>query len=184
MQHRGTWVSFSGEYKHYTIELCCLGGGGLRFTCGALVEPNKDGNRTYDSTKTFTNLETLLTALDKYDLKLRKNFENNLAFYIGYESGGGVRVCEVTSISEDGQEAWVKFPAKQPGGPTHRQKVVVKGHLFSDRKACEAHLRLRANLAQTFTDAKQDAEEQLAKAFQWTPLFATEKEQFDGSSCL
>lgn len=176
MQRRHSWMTFNGEHKGYHIELSCQGGAAIQFSCGALVEPNKDGNRTYYTRKQFNTLEEVLTALDKYDLKLRKNFENNLAFYIPHDYHEKVATVEVTSITEDGREAWVKFPSKTVGGEFRREKVLVKGHLFSDRNECEAFMRLKENLTKRFTDAKQDAQEQLEKAFQWKPLFATEKE--------
>lgn len=175
MQRRHTWMTFHAEHKGYPIELSCQGEVAVQFSCGALVEPNKDGNRTYYTKKSFSTLEALLIALDKYDLKLRKNFENNLAFYIPHDTHMGVQTVEVTSITEDGREAWVKMPPKRAGDETRREKVPIKGHLFSDRAACEAFVRLKANLTKTYADTKLALQEELEKEFQWVPQFAAEK---------
>ncbi len=102
----------TGEYRGYNVTLSNRFGE-FTFMCDALPG-------------SFDSMDKIEKALDGYDLKLRKQFSNPLAWFKLYR--GEVVQVEVTSL--DDQQAWIKRSGK-------REKV-RRSELFEDGDALKA----------------------------------------------
>ena len=102
----------TGEHRGYTVTLF-VDLGKTRFRCDAV--PGE-----------FDSPEKIERAIDAYDLKVRKQFSNPVAWMKSYRSG--LAQVEVTSL--DDQLAWIKRSGK-------REKV-RRSELFEDGEALTA----------------------------------------------
>lgn len=85
----------------------------------------------------YHNLDTLTDALRRYNLSLRKSFTNPDAFLF---AGWGTKIVEpvvVTSITEDGKEAWVRRRDTRNGKEGKRSKVRL-ADLYAEREGLDA----------------------------------------------
>ena len=137
---RAHTVTFKTVYKDQEITARSHDGGQLSFSCNLLKETRKhhDGS-PYEATKSYDNVESILEAIDRYELSLRKDFVNKTA----YRVGGGWRhekntVYEVTvtSVTDDGKEAWIKEPPGQNRYGNGRSKVNLNS-LYNNKEACK-----------------------------------------------
>jgi hypothetical protein len=153
---RAHTVTFKTVYKDQEITARSHDGGQLSFSCDLLKETRKhhDGS-PYEATKSYDNVESILEAIDRYELSLRKDFVNKTA----YRVGGGWRhekntVYEVTvtSVTDDGKEAWIKE------GDNSRSKVSLKS-LYNSKEACKHYCDSMNFLAKQYEKETTKAQE-------------------------
>lgn len=123
---------FKGEHNGHEITAYIYTDGSITFTTDALQEPGAYGR----TTKEFASLSSIEAAIDKYELSLRKNFKNTTAYMVvnpHYRSERAVEAVKITSITQDGKEAWIKTPKDD------RRKVRLD-ELYKDREVCQAYI--------------------------------------------
>ncbi len=122
-------MTFSGEHKGYAIQVIWWNDR-LTFRCDAL-QVGKD----YDS------VDKIEKAIDAYDLKLRKQFSNPVAWLKSYRSE--LTQVEVTAIDSD-EYVWIKKG-------TRREKA-RRSELFVDAEAVKVAIAYEKQLGEDIAD--------------------------------
>jgi hypothetical protein len=131
------------------------------------------GGEPFEVTKTYDSVDAILDAIDRYDLSLRKEFTNTKAYRIG----GGWRADKhtiqevtVTSVTEDGREAWIKVDkADKHAWGNGREKVMMHS-LYNSKEACKHYVDSMNFLTKQFEKDTEKAKEILDNPKNmWTP---------------
>jgi len=137
-------ATYKAEIGGYDVSLRIDYNGKLSFVCEVVGE--------------FDSEDAIEAALKKYDLSLRKEFTNRVAYRRGgWALDGKLEKVEVTSA--DDKEAWVK---NEKGRREKCQRV----SLFSDRDEYYA-------AAEKATALRDEAERIMAAVPRWQPSAAT-----------
>jgi hypothetical protein len=133
-------------------------------------KPLYGDDKPYETVKTYDNVSSILDAIDRYDLSLRKDFVNTTAYRIGggwHQEKNKVYAVTVTSVTEDGREAWVKGDKTEYG--SGRTKVSLTS-LYSDKEACQRYADTVNALKKKYEQDQKAADAELNKAKNlWTP---------------
>jgi len=169
---RAHTVTFKSEYRGHIIVGQSHDGGALSFHCELLKETRKHlhSDEAYETLKSYDNVASILDAIDRYDLSLRKDFTNTVAYRIGggwREEKNKVYEVTVTSVTEDGREAWIKGEKSDYG--SGRTKVSLTS-LYSNKEACQRYVETMNALKKKFEQDQKAADAELNKAKNlWTP---------------
>lgn len=139
-------MQFVGTIDGYEVTAQIFGNSAPKFWCLDI------------SQQSFDDLEKLDRAIKAYNLSLRKKFANPQAWHF---SCGKVIEVEVTSLTENGKEAWIKSNGK-------REKVNIQ-YLFADRNELIAAFTAE-------TEFKTKISEAWALPRRWAPLMPEEGE--------
>lgn len=102
----------------------------------------------------FPHLDAATAAIKKYDLELRKGFRNPTAYTL---DRAGVHEVTVTSITSDGQWAWIRCQNGQ------REKALL-GRLYANRVEAQA-------IVDRERESREEIEAMRDAAKRWQPEF-------------
>lgn len=153
-------MDFKSTYNHHEITARVHTDGSVNYMTEAIV----DTESAWGSPREFLTVAALTEALDKYDLMTRKNFINKTAYMIEnwYRADeGAVNTVEVTSLTSDGEDAWIKTEKGE-------RRKVRRATLYADRGLCEAYLAAIKEIVATYEASKRHAQTVLDLS-QWKP---------------
>jgi hypothetical protein len=117
-------MTFTTEIDGHTVKATILSGGRIFLTTEALSGQN------------FEDPDKLVAALADYSLKLRKEFPSRIAYLKTFANELPAEV-EVTSLCENGLEAWIKLPSGR-----HSKELLTKLFASRDEVAAVQHLQM------------------------------------------
>lgn len=108
----------------------------------------------------YESEEQIIAALDRYDLKQRQNFKNKTAYRArGYRHAGRAEGVRVSSISEDGQDAWI---VTDDG----KREKEYRRNLYANEAALNAMLERKAELESAHEREVDELDRNVAR---WEP---------------
>ena len=173
---RAHTVTFKTEYKGQIVSGYSHDGGSLKFQCDLLKEMRKSitGGEPYETIKTYDSVESILDAIDRYDLSLRKDFTNRVAYRIDVSGWRGeknrIEQVEVTSVTDDGREAWIKVAKDKHAYGNGRSKVGIST-LYNNKEVCQEYVDALNAAGKLYADTSKKLEAALNKETNlWKPL--------------
>jgi hypothetical protein len=166
---RNHYCVLTGEYKDHQIDVRYDSEGRPTFTTDALMHFKEVSwtKEKWETKKEFDSLESILNAIDRYETSQRKDFVNSVAYRVQGWDNDTLGEVTVTSITEDGREAWITFISKSLGGEKKREKVGITS-LYNSHKAVEAFIRGKADAKVVYERTVGILEAELNK-HRWKP---------------
>lgn len=139
--------------------------GGQTYTIKGEVYTDESVGYTSDVvTDTCSSLAAMKAALDKYTQELKKDFTSPTAWRLdyGWSEVPHMSRVEVTSITTNGREAWVRFPT------TGERGKVGRDTLYGNEEACHAYIEGLKKAKEDYTQKKLELKA-VVDRFLWAP---------------
>jgi hypothetical protein len=166
---RGGHYTFSTEYKGYVIR-ASFWGGAPKFTCDVIKIKEGLLEGEYSSDKEYADIDQLVAAIDRYDLKLRKDFSNRKAFRITgrdpqADEDGRIEEVEVTSIIDE-RMCWIKSNRKSYGSGREQERLA---DLFATKESVREYLKTMKVEDKRYKEVEAKAQAKLDQD-RWVPM--------------